>query len=260
LKKKYALDLDEDYYYKNPVKILGRFNLRCKYITHSIALDLLYIGIFLFFIISMIFLFESPHNLKTTGLQEGQSLNMNAGLGAKDISEIIKNYVTCLTFLIGAVWAYMAFIRKRENYPCASVSHRLMHRRIDENRVFLKVIVDIKNEGDVMISLERKLVRVQQMIPWTSEALESVEVGPDVTRNKECEVEWPLLAEVDLHGEKQGEEIEPGESDEFHVDFVIPAEVNTVVVYSYLKNVRKRKKEIGWNTTSVYDIKNGENS
>ena len=96
------------------------------------------------------------------------------------------------------------------------------------------------------------------MIPWPSRALEAVDSKAVRISDEQAEVKWPLLGEVDLRGEKPGYEIEPSESDELHFDFVISSEVNTVVVYSYLKNVTKQGREIGWNTTSVYDINNGK--
>ncbi len=178
----------------------------------------------------------------------------------KDISEIVKNYSTFAAVIIGGLWTYAAFARRREKYPRAKVSHRILHRKIDDGRVFLKVVVVIQNIGEVMISLDRRFVRVQKMIPWPTEAMKPVDVQPDNTRNDHAEVEWPLLGEVDISGEEPGHEIEPGESEELHFDFVVPSETNTVVVYSYLKNVTKRKREIGWNTTSTCQIKIGENT
>ncbi len=178
----------------------------------------------------------------------------------KDVSEIVKNYGTFAAVIIGGIWTWAAFKRRREKYPNAKVSHTILHRRIDDRRVFLKVVVIIQNTGEVMISLDRRLVRVQQMIPWPTEAMKPVDVGPDNTRNDHSEVEWPLLGEVDISGERLGHEIEPGESDELHFDFVVPSKISTVVVYSYLKNVTKRKREIGWNSTSIRQIENGEDT
>lgn len=89
------------------------------------------------------------------------------------------------------------------------------------------------------------------MIPCSEDVLKIVD--GDRTKEDEAEAPWPLLSEVELSGEK--DEIEPGESEEFHFDFVIDPEIETVIVYSYVKNQIKRDREIGWNKTSVYDIK-----
>lgn len=48
-----------------------------------------------------------------------------------------------------------------------------------------------------------------------------------------------------------------GETDELHFDFVVDSDVQVVVIYSYLKNVKKRRREIGWNVTLVYDLRSG---
>ena len=77
----------------------------------------------------------------------------------------------------------------------------------------------------------------------------------DRTKEQESEIEWPLLGEVDLSGEEQKCEIEPGEKEEFDFDFVIGSEIESVVIYSYLKNRKKGRKQIGWNKTTIYDIR-----
>jgi len=176
-------------------------------------------------------------------------------LGAKDLSEVLKNYATFGVFIIGGFWAYLTFIRKREKYPCANLNHKIIHRKLDDNKIFLRVTVEIHNNGITIMYLDRKLVRVQQMIPWPKEALELI-AKKERIEEQNAEVQWPLLGEIDLKGEKQGYEIEPGESEEFHFDFIIDSEIKSVLIYSYLRNRKKRGREIGWNKTSVYDINN----
>jgi hypothetical protein len=176
-------------------------------------------------------------------------------LGAKDLSEVLKNYATIVAFIIGGIWVYITFIRKREKYPRANVIHRVIHKNIDDKRILLKVMIDIHNTGGTMMHLNRRLVRIQRMVPWPIEALKPVCLKKERTEEQESEIQWPLLGEVDLSGKEQRCEIEPGEKEEFDFDFVIDSKIKSVVIYSYLKNRKKGRKEIGWNKTSIYDIK-----
>lgn len=103
--------------------------------------------------------------------------------------------------------------------------------------------------------LDRRLLRIQQMEPWPMEALKPVYLKKERTEEQESEIQWTLLGEIDLSGKGQRCEIEPGEKEEFDFDFVIDSEIKSVVIYSYLKNRKKGLKEIGWNKTTIYDIK-----
>jgi len=176
-------------------------------------------------------------------------------LGSKDLSEVLKNYATCGAFIIGAFWAYLTFVRKREKYPRANVIHRIIHKKIDDKRILLKVTIDIHNIGATVMHLDRRLIRIQQMVPWPMLSLKPVFLKKERTKEDESEIQWPLLGEIDLSGKGQRCEIEPGEKEEFDFDFVIDSEIKSVVIYSYLKNRKKRRKEIGWNKTTIYDIK-----
>lgn len=178
-------------------------------------------------------------------------------LEAKDLSEVLKNYATIGAFIIGGFWVYLTFVRKREKYPRANVTHRIIHKKIDDKRILLKVTIDIHNTGATVMHIDRRLVRVQQMVPWPMVSLGPVCLKKERTEEQESEIQWPLLGEVDMSGsgKEQRCEIEPGEKEEFDFDFVIDSEIKSVVIYSYLKNWKKGRKEIGWNKTTIYDIK-----
>ena len=67
---------------------------------------------------------------------------------------------------------------------------------------------------------------------------------------------WP---EIDQHlcewKPDDQPQIEPGESDEYALDFFIEPTEEVVFVYGYLRNVEKSKgQELGWNVTAFYDL------
>ena len=49
-------------------------------------------------------------------------------------------------------------------------------------------------------------------------------------------------------------EIEPGESQDIQFDFILGDHVQTVLVYSYLLNERKRQRKLSWDSTTLYDL------
>lgn len=172
----------------------------------------------------------------------------------KDAAEALSAFFTAIAFVVGGIWAYMLFVRQRQRYPRATLEQRVVHKRVDERRVLLRVSVTVSNQGDVLLSLASGFVRVQQMVPWPSEFVDAIEKGEDPVRAGETEVEWPLLGERYLTFEESEREVEPGEPDEFHFDFVIGGGVQTVLVYTYISNQHKRGRDIGWGVTTVYDL------
>jgi hypothetical protein len=110
------------------------------------------------------------------------------------------------------------------------------------------------NKGEVLLTLVEGFTRVQQMTPWPQDFLEAVSEEEDPIEDDRTEVNWPLIEERRFVFEIGEREVEPQEQDEFYFDFVIDAKVQTIVVYTYLKNQVKRGREIGWGITSVYDL------
>ena len=70
----------------------------------------------------------------------------------------------------------------------------------------------------------------------------------------ETEIHWPLLKSRDLYFEKRGCEIEPGEKQDIQFDFIISKNIQTVAVYTFVKNKKRRDREIGWDSTTIYEI------
>lgn len=168
---------------------------------------------------------------------------------------MIYEVVTMIVIVVGGIWTYLLFVRKRQKYPRANIIHRVEHWPISGGKTLLRVVVNISNKGEILLSLVSGFTRVQQMMPWPPELLESIKHDEEFVKEGQAEAEWPLLHQRDLAFEKGEREIEPGETDELALDFVIDSKVQIVVLYSYLKNKRKWWREIGWNTTSIHDLR-----
>lgn len=180
-------------------------------------------------------------------------------LGA--IVEIIHNVVATIqacvaivALFIGGVWGYWLFVQNRQRYPRASIGHQIIHRPIADGKLLLHVTVDISNPGSVLLSLISMQTRVQQVRPLSAKLAESIQQGLEPVKVGHTEIDWPLIDSRELKMEKNKFEIEPGEHQEIQFDFILDSEVQTVLVYSYLENQVKREREIGWDSTILYDL------
>jgi hypothetical protein len=166
-----------------------------------------------------------------------------------------KDVVEAAALVLAGFWAYMLFVRGRQRFPRASLTHRITHRNLPDGQVLLHVNVLVANPGLIVLRIKEAEARVQQLLPLPDDVREAIELGKDPVPKGEREVPWALLSERTCEWKKRQFEIEPGEADESTWDFVLPSDVHTVEVYNYFRNAKKRRKDIGWGLTTLYDVR-----
>ena len=161
--------------------------------------------------------------------------------------------------VVGAIWTYNRFIKQREDFPRATLEQIATHRELGPEHTYLRVNVKIDNVSTVLLRMQDVSTYVYQVLPVTQDVSERLARGLLVDEGSR-EASWECVAAYT--GEAAGQ-IEPGEGDEFGFDFVIPTEVTTAFIYSYIKNVTvEGARELGWTVTSLYDLdqKSGKQS
>jgi hypothetical protein len=172
----------------------------------------------------------------------------------KDFMSIIQAIATTIAILLGGLWSYFLFVKKRQKFPHATISHQIHYKPISNGKALLNVKTVINNSGDVLLSLESGEVRVQQILPLPADIASMIGEGQDPVPENKTEVDWPLIGVRSFTWEKGTCEIEPGENDHFVTDYVVDADIQLVTVYSYFKNTKKYKRDIGWGVTTLYEI------
>ena len=167
----------------------------------------------------------------------------------KDIATIVQSIFTVVAVITAGVWTYWLFVRKRQKYPSAKIEHQISHRLIANGKVLLSVNVLVSNLGNVLLSLKEGKIRVNQMLPPQDELLDILtsSEGTRVTN-------WHLLSPLVNPIGYKGHEIEPGESQQFLFHYVIDANIQTILVYTYFRNIEKLRRNIGWALTTIYDL------
>lgn len=179
----------------------------------------------------------------------------------KDAAQTVGAIASFITVVIGAAWTYVLFRWRRLRYPRLNVQHKIHHWPAN-GRYMLHVAVETKSVGEVILRLESMLVRVQQLMPLPPEVVDAIAADRDPVPENESEVLWPEIACRRCDWKTEPREIEPGEVEEHHFDFVLPDHVEKIEVYSHIVNARKARRSllskarepIGWNTTSVYSL------
>lgn len=172
----------------------------------------------------------------------------------KEIAQIAQSVFTIIAVLVGGIWGYWLFVKNRQRYPRAQIEHSVFHRAISDDKILLHVIVKVSNLGNVLLSLVSLDTRIQKILPSSDEFIESIRKGLDTVDEGEAEIEWPLIGSRELNLEKDKYEIEPGETQGIDCDFILGSDVEVIALYTYLKNVSKRGREIGWDSTTIYTL------
>lgn len=173
------------------------------------------------------------------------------------LGEFTESFFTVLGIIAAGWWAWHHYTIRRERYPRAMVSHSTHCTQLTDGRSVVRVAAKLTNIGSVVIKLRYARTFVQQFVPVPSE-IETLLTAqsPEAAMGNDCELPWPLIGEMrEWKIEAETGEVEPGESEVFWSDFVIPAEVRKILVYSFVSNSAKASgAEIGWSENIVVPI------
>jgi hypothetical protein len=169
---------------------------------------------------------------------------------AESWSNVLAHAAQIGAIVVGGLWTYNRFIKQREGFPRANLELVVAHRELNSDHTFLRVVVKVDNVGTALLSTTEFRTDVYRVLPVTSE-VEEVLANDRLVPPDERDAAWPCLKS---HQGPGAGHIEPGEGDEFGFDFVIPTDVMTVFVYSYIRNVTQEGRELGWTVTKLYDL------
>jgi hypothetical protein len=175
----------------------------------------------------------------------------------KDGADIAKDLAEIIGLGVGGLWTWRLFIKNRQDYPRAKITHTISHANLPGGKRWLRVTANVTNIGPVFLGLAEGFVWVQQILPPPSEFTEKLHGGEDPVTRNETEYKWPLIAERKFDWKESPREVEPNEEDHIQFDFVIDAEAALIEIYSYFENERKTSRKIGWEETSLYEFKQG---
>lgn len=168
----------------------------------------------------------------------------------KTLAEAIQALVTALGLVAAGLWSYLLFVRNRQRYPRADLHHEVSVLDLTQKETLIHVRIVLKNIGGVLIRAILAQVHIGLVLPLQPEVAGSLRKGEDLVENQGSDIRWKTLGQRECSWKESPCEVEPGETEEFHFDIVIPSEIKVVEVYSYLKNEAKRKRSIGWRHTS----------
>jgi hypothetical protein len=178
----------------------------------------------------------------------------------KDTADTAKSIAEIIGLVVGGCWTWLLFVKNRQDYPRAKVTHTISRFALPNGSRLLRVKCTVTNIGPVFLRLDSTFTWVQQMLPLPTDFQTALDAKKDplaALGPSDSEYGWPVVAERKCDWKASPREVEPGEDDAMQFDFVVDSEAQLVEIYSYFKNERK-KREIGWSETTIYDLVAGK--
>jgi hypothetical protein len=167
-------------------------------------------------------------------------------------TDILTSISSVIVIIGSAFWSYKMYRQKRCRFPKASLTQEIQKIKLTDDKICIHTCITIKNIGDVLLSIDSVKHHIYQVLPLTKEMSGKVENGQNLYDEKGKEIDWPIIDHREI---SVGQfEIEPGENDVIQFDSLIPSNVQVIQVYTYLKNVTKRNKEIGWSIWKICNV------
>lgn len=169
--------------------------------------------------------------------------------------DIIQSSITVIAIIVGGFWSYMLFVSRRQKYPRMKVEHYVSCRSVVEAKSLLSVDIIVSNTSEVLLSLMSWEINARQMLPPCAELFRIITDENQKQQEQGRQIiEWQTIASREDHWKNGNFEIEPGEQHQIHLDFVINTNVQTLLVESYFRNMKKRGRQIGWSLSTIHDL------
>jgi hypothetical protein len=147
----------------------------------------------------------------------------------------IHDAAQTIAFAVAACWTYLLFVRQRLHAERADLSHDVAAFNVSQASRLIRVVVTIKNVGSVAIKPPQLSVIVSRLLPIDESSLQdqlhlALQSSPPTTIAK-----WPQVRTRDVDLRNDQVVLEPGETEKFPFDFLIPSVISVIQVHSQLK-------------------------
>jgi hypothetical protein len=168
----------------------------------------------------------------------------------KNVVEIVSSSVAAIGIAAGAILAWRKWGKTAPLAGRAVLSHKVVHHLLSPAQRLVHVTLEIRNAGEVTIEPDKVLTFIQRVTPLDENFAQKILLNQapmdDVTKT---EVAWPVLQERDYPIKKGHFRIDSGESDRLDCDFIVPADISAVFIYSRAC-LDPKDPDLSWDVTT----------
>jgi hypothetical protein len=180
---------------------------------------------------------------------------------AKERLEIINTAIATAGIFVGAIWVWNEFSRERQGIPWITADQVVTSYSIPPNETLLDIRTTIENKGRIAVDLGKGVTWVQQILPLypdVDKIINSEKYGKDIGEEKTVSslfkqgnktIDWTMVCERQHVGTIH---LEPSEKSIIEEEFLIPAALELVRVYTHMKS--PVNAEIGYTASTLHQI------
>ena len=191
---------------------------------------------------------------------------------ARNIAQTLQSIVTIFALAAGAREYYLL----RKPFPKVTQKHSVIHEFLDQNMLWIRVNLEIKNEGLVLLALQKLDAHIQIITPLMSLTREKIQQFNNRNTNNEEEltVDWVSINGRAIDLTKTRIRIEPSETYSIFSDFILQddehftySRVSMILITTNLKlkqkpsrlislwgKITKRDKDRSYKLSTPYKI------
>ena len=179
-----------------------------------------------------------------------------SGDGFGDAAKTVQALGTLAAIIAGGAFALYKLQVFRDFQPHLTITHEISHRRIGDSYVHLDVTATLRNSSKTHVEMRRAYYVLQRISPVSDEEIESLYDGAFEVEDSPG-IQWATLEVADRAWQQAELLVEPGESHQEIIEFIINSDIDSVLIYTYFYNSKHSKgshSAEGWHATTVYDI------
>ena len=190
-----------------------------------------------------------------TGLALG--LSFFPDITFRDATNSILAIGILTAICVGGWLAYDRLQLFRTFEPHLTISHEVSHRRVGASYTHIAVKAILTNNSKVKIELLKGFYRLQQIMPATGDdEIETLYSQVFITGDFQ-HLQWPTIEEINRYWSERELIVEPGETHPETCEFIVSAEVASVIIYTYFYNPdysTGSNSAEGWFETTFLDL------
>lgn len=183
--------------------------------------------------------------------------DFNVATPIKNAAGIAQALATVAAVVLGGVFAYRNGLLFRTFEPHLTVTQAVTHRRIGAQYVHIAVMATLHNSSRVQVEIRQGFFRLQQVAPIDDSDVEILYTQAFGAVSERSNIQWPVLDEWQTPSPENILLIEPGQSHQEHVEFIVSRHVASVLIYSCFYNStfsESSQPAVAWAASTVYDI------
>ncbi|MDE2938639.1 MAG: hypothetical protein OXR67_06930 [Chloroflexota bacterium] len=172
------------------------------------------------------------------------------------IPPAIQAYVTSFILLATGIFAAARFELFRNFIPHIAVEQKVTHRPISDGYVYILVTTILHNRSKVKADFAEGLCTLQRLGPISDAEVEDIyrqkfsEVGAPASRT----FQWVTLESEPISWNGMGLTVEPGGVHQENCEFIISADVTSILAHTYFSGLNTPTVPGSWGVTTVHDM------